>query len=112
MAASLPPGIPLSQIPYGRPPPGVEPLNFVNPPTKEKPIIAVSAVTVALATIFVVGRVYLNNTNKGRKLGFDDGTNTISPAYEKLLIHLLNDHSILRNRLDVVYRFCRTGDLS
>ena len=112
MAASLPPGIPLSQIPYGRPPPGVEPLNFVNPPTKEKPIIAVSAITVALATIFVIGRVYLNNANKGRKLGLDDGMNATSLAHDRLLINSLNDHSILRIRLGVVYRFCRTGDLS
>ena len=77
MAASLPPGVPLSQIPAGRPPPGVEPLNLVNPPTKENAIIVISAIMIALASFFVIGRVYLNNTNKGRKLGWDDGMNSV-----------------------------------
>ena len=73
MASSLPLGVPLSLTPAGKPPAGVAPLNFTNPPTKETAIIIVSAITMALASFFVTGRVYLNYANKGRKLGWDDG---------------------------------------
>lgn len=77
MAAPLPSGVPLSRIPAGQPPPGVEPLNFVNPPTKENAMIAIGAIMMALAGFFVTGRIYLNYANKGHKLGWDDGINAI-----------------------------------
>ena len=47
----------LAQLPAGIPPPGVVP-NFKNPPSLAQPIIAVHAVFLSLAVLFVALRLY------------------------------------------------------
>ena len=54
---SLPPGVPLSEIPAGKPPIGVEP-NFVDPKSLANAIVTVNAVFLALMLIFITLRVY------------------------------------------------------
>ena len=55
--SQLPPGIPLSQIPAGRPPPGTLP-NFTNPETLRNPVIVVNALLLTVATLTVCLRLY------------------------------------------------------
>ncbi|KAI9845651.1 MAG: hypothetical protein M1837_004625 [Sclerophora amabilis] len=71
MASSLPPGVPLSQIPSGPAPPGVQPLS-ASAPNHEVAIIVVSALLSALALFFVTSRIYINACHVARKLGWDD----------------------------------------
>ncbi|KAE8350515.1 hypothetical protein BDV28DRAFT_162899 [Aspergillus coremiiformis] len=59
MSSSLPPGTDLCSIPAAIPPPGQTP-NFVDPPTLAAATIAVSAITIALATLFTAARLYTN----------------------------------------------------
>lgn len=54
---SLPPGVPLSEIPAGKPPAGVKP-NFVDPKSLANAIITVNAVFLALMLIFLTLRIY------------------------------------------------------
>ena len=54
---SLPPGIPLSQIPAGKPPAGVKP-NLIDPDSLGGAIVTVNAVFLALMLIFVTLRIY------------------------------------------------------
>lgn len=66
----LPPGVPLSQIPALKPPPGVKP-NFVDPVSLAPAIIAVNVVFLVLMLIALVMRLY----TKGillRNLWWDD----------------------------------------
>ena len=67
---SIPPGVPLSEIPALQPPPGVTP-NFVNPPTIAPALVTVNAVFLALMIVAVSIRIF----SKGvllRSLGWDD----------------------------------------
>ena len=57
MASTIPPGIPLDQFPSAPPPPGVTP-NFINPPSLENAIIAVTATTLTLTLSLLAIRLY------------------------------------------------------
>ncbi|KAL9593739.1 MAG: hypothetical protein Q9179_005720 [Wetmoreana sp. 5 TL-2023] len=70
MASSLPPGISLDMIPSAKPPKGVQP-NFSNPVTLETTVIAVSAVTSALAVVLLCTRLY-STIRVTRSAWYDD----------------------------------------
>ena len=67
---SLPPGVPLSEIPGGIPPPGVLP-NLVDPPDLAAATLAVGSIIIILTTTFTALRVTANCTG-GHKLGLSD----------------------------------------
>lgn len=73
MAVPLPSGVSLSMLPMGHPPPGVQPLNMVNPFTRETAVLVVGVLFTISTSIFVGGRIYLIAITQGRKLGWDDG---------------------------------------
>ncbi|KAF4215124.1 hypothetical protein CNMCM8980_010661 [Aspergillus fumigatiaffinis] len=73
--SSLPPGTDLCAIPAAQPPPG-QTSNFVNPPNLAAATIAVTAVTLAWATLFTAARLYTNF----RKLTWADGFVVIALA--------------------------------
>ena len=84
---SLPPGIPLSEIPAGPPPPGVIP-NLLDPPDLVTATLTVGAIIIILTTCFTVLRVAANSTG-GHKLGLSDCEDTILCRARVSLINLL-----------------------
>ena len=67
---SLPPGVPLSEIPAGVPPPGIIP-NLIDPPSLVAATLAVGTIIILLTTSFTVLRIISNSTG-GHKLGLSD----------------------------------------
>ena len=67
---SLPPGVPLSEIPAGVPPPGVLP-NLVDPPNLAAATLAVGSIIIILTTCFTALRI-IGNSTRGHKLGLSD----------------------------------------
>ena len=67
---SLPPGVPLSEIPAGIAPPGVV-QNLIDPPNLAAATLAVGSIIVILTTSFTALRITANSTG-GHKLGLSD----------------------------------------
>ena len=70
MAAQLPPGVDLSTIPIGPPPPGVQ-SNFVDPYSAAPAATAVIAILIVLQVVFVSIRLY-GNIKSFHNLAIDD----------------------------------------
>ena len=104
MEPSLTSGMQLSLMAAGQRPSAVEPLRLINSSSKEQAIIAISTISLALASFLVVGRAYLSPANNGRKLGWDDGmqsdtplwpSNTASDRFGSILRHELHPFNCL-----------------
>ena len=67
---SIPPGVPLSEIPALQPPPGVK-SNFVDPPSYANALIAVNAVFLAFMLIALTIRIFTKSILL-HSLGWDD----------------------------------------
>jgi hypothetical protein len=67
---SVPPGTDLNTTPAGAPPPG-QTSNLINPPSLQKTTIAVFSTLLAVATLFVVARVWFN-VRHTRRMMLDD----------------------------------------
>ena len=72
---SLPPGVPLSEIPALKPPPGIKP-NFVNPPSYANALVTVNAVFLTLMLITLALRLYTKGVLL-KSLGWDDCKSSI-----------------------------------
>jgi hypothetical protein len=87
MGITLPPGVPLSQIPSAAPPPGVKP-NFVNPVTLADATVAVSATTLVLAIILVSLRLY-STLRITRSASYDDGACVVALIFAASFVGLI-----------------------
>jgi hypothetical protein len=70
MSSSIPSGVPLSHVPLGPPPPGVE-SNFVNPENRAIEYYLVGGIGAFLMLFFVSIRLYVRLTS--RTAWWDDG---------------------------------------
>ncbi|KAL2047262.1 hypothetical protein N7G274_001281 [Stereocaulon virgatum] len=87
MGVTLPPGVPLSQIPSAAPPPGLKP-NFVNPVTLAGAMVAVSATTLALAIVLVSLRLY-STLRITRSASYDDGACVVALMFAASYVGLV-----------------------
>ena len=69
MAAALAPGVPLSKILSGPPPPGVQPLSPIVPRGRQDALYGIGLTITLIAFILMCGRLYFNYNDQRRRLG-------------------------------------------